>query len=97
MSLEWFTGEDAPCETGHHRRVLRPRVGLGSLPSETVAAPVAFDRVIADEGPGWLSQELDAWFDNDSARERLVSLWRRLETEPSLMGMSAHLLSVAYK
>jgi hypothetical protein len=58
---------------------------------------VAFDRVIADEGPGWLSQELDAWFDNDSARERLLSLLRRLETEPSLIGMSAHLLSVAYK
>jgi hypothetical protein len=39
--LERFTGEDARSETGHHRRVLRPRVGRGSLPSETEAAPAA--------------------------------------------------------
>jgi SAM-dependent methyltransferase len=62
---------------------------------EIEEAGLRFDKLIAVEGPGWMSQDLDAWLDDRAARERLLQVLRRLETEPSLTGSSAHLLAVA--
>ena len=42
-----------------------------------------------------MSGELDAWLDDEGSRNRLLHVLRRLEREPSLIGMSAHLVSVA--
>jgi len=47
------------------------------------------------EGPGWFHQDLDSWLDDEAARERLLEVLRRMETEPALLGASAHLLAVA--
>ncbi len=49
------------------------------------------------EGPGWLRHDFDAWWEDAVLRERLLHLARRLETEPSLLGLSAHLMAVARK
>jgi ubiquinone/menaquinone biosynthesis C-methylase UbiE len=46
------------------------------------------------EGPGWLMQE--HWSDPDR-REQMLFAARSLETEPSLSGLSAHLLAVGTK
>lgn len=54
-----------------------------------------FDHLIAVEGPGWMNQDLDAWLDDDAVLERLLHVLRRVETEPSLIGASAHMLAVA--
>ena len=54
-----------------------------------------FDRVIPVEGPGWMNPDLDSWLDDGAARERLLQVLRRVETEPSLIGASAHLLAIA--
>jgi ubiquinone/menaquinone biosynthesis C-methylase UbiE len=49
------------------------------------------------EGPGWLLSDIDAWWDNEEYRERLLRIARALETEASLLGVGAHLIAVAEK
>jgi hypothetical protein len=44
-----------------------------------------------------MNQDLDAWLDDEAARERLLQVLRRLETEPSLVGASAHMVAVAHR
>jgi hypothetical protein len=56
---------------------------------------IGFDNLIAVEGPGWMNQDLDTWLDDGAARERLLHVLRRLETEPTVIGASAHMLAVA--
>jgi SAM-dependent methyltransferase len=65
--------------------------------SEIEEAGLRFDDLVAVEGIGWMSHDLDAWLDDDAARERLLDVLRQLETEPSLIGASAHILSVAHR
>ena len=67
------------------------------IPAEIQEAGLRFDQLIAVEGPGWMNQDLDAWLDDDAARERLLHVLRRVETEPSLIGASAHMLAVAHR
>jgi SAM-dependent methyltransferase len=64
---------------------------------EIEEAHLRFEDLIAVEGPGWVSDGLDAWLDDATARERLLNVLRRIETEPSLIGASAHLIAVAHK
>jgi ubiquinone/menaquinone biosynthesis C-methylase UbiE len=52
---------------------------------------------IAEVGFGWLLQDFDTWWDDDNLRSRLLTIARRLETEPSLLGVSAHLIAVGRK
>jgi ubiquinone/menaquinone biosynthesis C-methylase UbiE len=58
-------------------------------------AGLTFEALIAVEGPGWFSPELDSWLDDEPARVGLLDVLRRLETEPALLGASAHLMAVA--
>jgi ubiquinone/menaquinone biosynthesis C-methylase UbiE len=64
---------------------------------EIEEAGLLLDHLIAVEGPGWMNHDLDAWLDDDAARERLLHVLRRIETEPSVIGASAHLLAVAHR
>jgi ubiquinone/menaquinone biosynthesis C-methylase UbiE len=65
--------------------------------SEIEEAGLRFENMIAVEGPGWVNEDLDAWLDDAAARQRLLHVLRRIETEPSLIGASAHLIAVARK
>lgn len=47
------------------------------------------------EGAFWLYGDVDDWLDDDERRELLLEAARRLESEPSLLGVSGHLLAVA--
>ncbi|HLU75225.1 MAG TPA: methyltransferase domain-containing protein [Nonomuraea sp.] len=47
------------------------------------------------EGAFWLYGDIDVWLDDDGRRELLLDAARRLESEPSLLGVSGHLLAVA--
>jgi SAM-dependent methyltransferase len=49
------------------------------------------------EGPLWLSAYALDHFQDQSKRELFMTLMRRIEQEPSLLGASAHLLAVARK
>lgn len=80
---EWFT-----TAYFHRPEDIRPELEDASL---------RFNQLVAVEGPGWVSDDLDGWLDDDAERERLLRILRRLESEPSLMGASAHLLAIAHK
>jgi SAM-dependent methyltransferase len=67
------------------------------LSGEMAEAGFTVVGVYGIEGPGWLAADFDAWWDDPSRRERLLSLARRLETEPALLGISAHLMAAARK
>jgi ubiquinone/menaquinone biosynthesis C-methylase UbiE len=67
------------------------------LGGEVARAGFSVDGVFGIEGPGWLAQDFDAWWGDRRRRERLIQLARRLETEPALAGISAHLLAAARK
>jgi SAM-dependent methyltransferase len=64
---------------------------------ELESAGFVVSSVLAVEGPAWVIPNLDTWLNAASAREQLLPLLRRVESEPSLLGASAHLLALASK
>jgi ubiquinone/menaquinone biosynthesis C-methylase UbiE len=78
---EWFT-----TAYFHRPEEIAPEIAMAGL---------EFEGLFAVEGPGWMNQDLDRWLDDEDARDRLLRVVRRLETEPTLIGMSAHLIAVA--
>ena len=50
--------------------------------------------VVAVEGPG-LSADVDFWLEDADRREVLLRAIRRVESEPSILGASPHLLAIA--
>lgn len=67
------------------------------LQSEVQEAGFLYERTLPIEGPLWLSPYVVANFSDQKQREQFLALVRRLEEEPSLLGISAHLLAVARK
>ncbi len=65
------------------------------LKEEAEEAGLRHEATLGVEGPGWLLQDFDRWWDDQRRRERLLAVARALEAEPSLLGVSAHLLAVA--
>ena len=61
------------------------------LAAEVEAAGFVLDAVFGVEGPGWLLTDLDQSFDD------ILRVARAVESEPSVIGTSAHLLAVAHK
>ncbi len=67
------------------------------LRRELVEAGLEVLELVGLEGlGGWLPHLADRW-DNQAARERILWSARMIESEPSLIGLSAHLLAVAAK
>lgn len=64
------------------------------LPAEIADAGFDLETVLGIEGPAWLVE--DQW-DDPARREHLLFAARAVEAEPSLGGVSAHLLAVAVK
>lgn len=67
----------------------------GELGREVAEAGFEDVSVLGIEGPGWLAPDFDALWDDPDGRERLLQIARRLEAEPALAGLSAHLLAAA--
>lgn len=65
------------------------------LAQEVTESGLTLEAVLAVEGPGWLLPDLDEWWRESERRERLLHLIAAVEREPSLLGVSAHLLAVA--
>jgi hypothetical protein len=55
------------------------------------------EHALAVEGPAWLLPNFDGQWDDPARRERLLGLVRRLEADPALLGVSAHILAIARK
>lgn len=67
------------------------------LRSEISEAGLRVHGVYGIEGPGWLVHDFDKWWSTPEYRDRLLNIARVLETEPTLLGISAHIMVVASK
>jgi hypothetical protein len=65
----------------------------GELAAEARDAGLASVRILGIEGPGWILKDFDARWAAITDRERLVGAARAMEKEPSIVGLSAHLLA----
>jgi ubiquinone/menaquinone biosynthesis C-methylase UbiE len=65
--------------------------------AEIEAAGLHHEATLAIEGVGRLLQNLDLHWTDPGRRQRMLDLLRRLESEPSLLGASSHLMGVARK
>jgi ubiquinone/menaquinone biosynthesis C-methylase UbiE len=67
------------------------------LGAEVRDAGLLAEGVFGIEGPGWLLQDLNGRLQDERRRTDLLRVARMFESEPSLLGISAHLLAVARK
>jgi hypothetical protein len=78
---EWFT-----TAFFHHPEELK---------AEVSAAGLRLEELVGIEGPSWLLPDVEVRWKDDGRRERLLAAARAVEREPSLLGLSAHLVAVA--
>jgi SAM-dependent methyltransferase len=69
----------------------------GELGSEITEAGLCHEASLAIEGPGWLLRDFDDHWGDAERRQRLLDAIRSIESEPTLMGSSAHILAVGRK
>jgi SAM-dependent methyltransferase len=67
------------------------------LAAEVRAAGLALDGVYGVEGPGWILPDVAERMGDAQRRAAVLRVARMLETEPSVLGSSAHLLAVAQR
>jgi len=67
------------------------------LRSEAEDAGFSAATVYGLEGPGWLVSDFDEWWSHRDRRKLLQEIAQTLETETTLLGMSAHILVAASK
>jgi ubiquinone/menaquinone biosynthesis C-methylase UbiE len=65
------------------------------LATEVKNAGFSLLSVVGIEGPGWLFPDFNERWRNSRRREDLLRVARALEAEPSIQGVSAHLLAFA--
>lgn len=65
------------------------------LRSEVASAGLILEGLYGVEGPGWLLSDVAARLADPGRRADLLQVARQLEAEPSILGVSAHLLAVA--
>jgi ubiquinone/menaquinone biosynthesis C-methylase UbiE len=63
--------------------------------AEVLGAGLVLEGLYGVEGPGWLFSDVTARLADPHRRADLLQVARQLESEPSLLGVSAHLLVVA--
>ena len=70
---------------------------VGYVSRDFLAAGFEVLEVVAIEGPGWLARDFDRLWNNPMQRERLLAAVRKVEREPSILGMTAHIMAVGRK
>jgi 2-polyprenyl-3-methyl-5-hydroxy-6-metoxy-1,4-benzoquinol methylase len=64
---------------------------------ECEAAGLRVQEIVGLEGPAWLFPDLERRLDDPQTCEQLLGFLRLVESEPSLLGVSAHSLVIARK
>lgn len=67
------------------------------LRREVVDAGFEVEALYGIEGPGWILSDLDERWNDRERREMLLQVARVLESEPSVLGCSAHLMVIGRK
>lgn len=68
-----------------------------ALSSEVVEAGFQHQATLAVEGPAWLFESFKDYWADPELRLVVLDLIRKVEAEPSLLGMSAHVLAIGTK
>jgi SAM-dependent methyltransferase len=68
-----------------------------SLREEALSAGLLAEGLFGVEGPGWLLPDVSARLEDARRRADLLRIARMFESEPSMLGISAHLLLVGRK
>ncbi|MFI1733419.1 class I SAM-dependent methyltransferase [Streptomyces acidicola] len=63
------------------------------VPGEFTDAGLAHEGQYGVEGVAWLMGGVEGWLDDPERREAVLAASRRIESEPSLLGVSGHLLT----
>ncbi len=69
----------------------------GQLTQDFLAAGFQVVTLAAIEGPGWLADDFERLWSNPQQRERLLAVIRQVESEPSVIGASSHLMAIGRK
>ncbi len=64
------------------------------VPDEFDAAGLTCEGQYGVEGVAWLMGDVQEWLDDPRRREAVLAATRRVESEPSLLGASGHVLTV---
>lgn len=67
----------------------------GEIREEIQDGGLTHETTLAVEGPLWMAREFDRQWDDPERRRLLLGFLNRVETEPSILGVSAHMLTVA--
>ena len=67
------------------------------LADEFLTAGFQLIELVAIEGPGWLARDFDRLWNDPQQRERLLGAVRKVESEPSMLGASSHIMCMARK
>jgi len=67
------------------------------LHAELERAGFAEVRVVGVEGPGWMLSDFEARWEDEALRKDILETARALESERSVLGVSAHLLGLGRK
>ena len=68
-----------------------------SLSAEVVEAGFQHQAILAVEGPAWLFESFESYWTDPELRLVVLDLIRKVEAEPSILGMSAHVLAIGMK
>jgi SAM-dependent methyltransferase len=69
----------------------------GELSRELLATGFQVLEVLPIEGPCWLARDFERLWSEARQRERLLSVVRKMEREPSLLGASSHIMAIGRK
>src|SRR5215471_10773772 len=69
----------------------------GEMSRELLAAGFQVLEILAIEGPGWLARDFDRLWNDSVQREWLISIVRKVEREPSVLGATAHIMAIGRK
>jgi ubiquinone/menaquinone biosynthesis C-methylase UbiE len=67
------------------------------LAREVTQAGLRLHALLAVEGPAWMLPDIQQRLADPARREQVLAAIRRVETEPSLLGASSHLLAIAHR
>ena len=67
------------------------------LKSEIEAVGFDFQGLFGIQGPAWLLQNLEEQWADPNCRGRLLNIARSLESEPSMIGVSTHIMAIGRK
>ena len=67
------------------------------LAQEIAEADLRLDALLAVEGPGWLVPDFDDRWQDEQKSQQLLQAIANIEHEPSVLGVSNHLLAVAHR